>query len=75
MISFQDPERPQAIEDKKIWLATMWMQGKIGDSTYLRSLFIAGDLPDIANSRLNMLMLQKEEDQRARRNQRNGKGI
>jgi hypothetical protein len=66
MISFQDPERPQVIEDKKIWLDTMWMQGKIGDSTYLRSLFIAGDLPDVANSRLNCLRMEKEQEQRVR---------
>lgn len=66
MISFHDPERSKALEDKKIWLDNLWMKGQIGDSTYLRSLFIAGDLPDVANSRLNMLKMEKEEIQRVR---------
>lgn len=61
-----DAEWPKRSEDKKIWLDTLWLKGQIGDSTYLRSLFIEGDLPDVANSRLNCLRMEKEQDQRVR---------
>jgi hypothetical protein len=37
-----------------------WRKGEIGDATYLRSLFIAGYLPDEANTELNLLKLERK---------------
>ena len=41
-------------------LDRLWLDRQILDNTYLRSLFIAGLLPDEANSRLNMLRMEKK---------------
>lgn len=54
-----DPERPAAIDVQKLRMDQYWRQGVIGDSTYLRSLFITGYLPDVANSELNLLKMEK----------------
>lgn len=54
-----DPERSQAIDMQKLRLDQHWRKGEILDNTYLRSLFIMGYLPDVANSELNLLKMEK----------------
>lgn len=59
MIDFTDPERAQLQDMKKLQLDQYWRKGQIGDSTYLRSLFIMGFVPKDANVELNLLKLEK----------------
>lgn len=56
-----DPERSQAIDMQKLRLDQHWRKREIGDSTYLRSLFILGYLPDVANSELNLLKMERQQ--------------
>ena len=58
VIPRSDPERPQALDFAKLRLDQLWRQRQIGDATYLRSLFIAGYLPDEANTELNLLRME-----------------
>lgn len=61
MISHHDPERATQLGDRLWRLDQLWLKGQIGDSTYLRSLFIGGVLPDEARSRLNCLKMDKSQ--------------
>jgi hypothetical protein len=58
MIPFSEPERKTMIDMDKLRLDQAWRKGQIGDATYLRSLFIMGWLPDVANSELNLLKME-----------------
>jgi hypothetical protein len=58
MIPFSEPERKTMIDMDKLRLDQAWRKGQIGDATYLRSLFIMGYLPDMANSELNLLKME-----------------
>jgi len=53
-----DPERPAQLDMQKLRMDQCWRRGEIGDSTYLRSLFIMGFLPDVANSELTLLKME-----------------
>ncbi len=55
---FSDAERPALNDITKLRMDQCWRKGEIGDSTYLRSLFIMGFLPDVANSELNLLKME-----------------
>ena len=55
---FSDAERPDLNDMAKLRMDQCWRKGEIGDSTYLRSLFIVGFLPDMANSELNLLKME-----------------
>ena len=59
MISHSDPERPALLDMQKLRMDQLWRKGQIGNSTYLRSLFIMGWLPDEANTELNLLKMEK----------------
>lgn len=59
MISHHDPEREALKELNLRRFDRLWRDGQILDSTYLRSLFIAGLLPDEARSRLSLLRMAK----------------
>lgn len=56
---FADPERPQLLDMQKLRMDQCWRKGEIGNSTYLRSLFIMGYLPDEANTELSLLKMEK----------------
>ena len=56
---FSDSERPQLLDMQKLRMEQHWRRREIGDSTYLRSLFIMGYLPDDANTELNLLKLER----------------
>jgi len=58
MIPFSEPERPTLNDMAKLRMDQCWRRGEIGDSTYLRSLFIMGFLPDAANNELNLLKME-----------------
>jgi len=58
MLDRSDPERPIAIDMQKLWMDQYWRRGEISDNTYLRSLFIMGFLPDVANSELALLKME-----------------
>jgi hypothetical protein len=55
---YVDPERRHEIDMKKLRMDQHWRKKEIGDSTYIRSLFIMGYLPDEANTELNLLKLE-----------------
>jgi hypothetical protein len=59
MIPHSDPERSKLLDEKKARLDVLWLKGHIGDSTYLRSLFIDGYLPRDANVELSLLRMEK----------------
>ncbi len=59
MISHHDPEREALKELQLRRFDRLWRDREILDNTYLRSLFIAGLLPDEANTRLNLLRMAK----------------
>jgi hypothetical protein len=59
MIPRTDPERPALLDMQKLRMDQCWRKGEIGDATYLRSLFVMGYLPDVANSELNLLKMEK----------------
>ena len=61
MIDHADPERSQLLDMQKLGLDQRWRKGEIGDSTYLRSLFIMGYVPRDANTELNLLKLEKTD--------------
>lgn len=56
---FADPERPQLLDMQKLRMDQCWRKGEIGSSTYLRSLFIMGYLPDEANTELSLLKMER----------------
>ena len=58
MLSHSDPERSQLLDMAKLRMDQHWRKREIGDSTYLRSLFIMGYLPAEANTELNLLRLE-----------------
>lgn len=57
---FSDPERPALLDMQKLRMDQLWRKKQIGDATYLRSLFIAGYLPDEANTELNLLKIERK---------------
>ena len=59
MITNTDAERPALFDMQKLRMDQLWRQKQIGDSTYLRSLFIMGYVPKDANVELNLLKLEK----------------
>jgi hypothetical protein len=59
LISHHEPERPAIYDARKRQFDRLWLSGEIGESTYLRSLFILGYLPDEANSELALLRMGK----------------
>ena len=59
MIPHSDPERPQVLDMAKLRMDQCWRKREIGDSTYLRSLFIMGYLPAEANTELNLLRMER----------------
>jgi hypothetical protein len=63
-IAHMEPERAQILSLRKHRFDQWWLEGKILDNTYLRSLFIDGYLPDEANTELNLLRMKKAERQR-----------
>lgn len=58
-ISHAEPEKPAMLDERANRFDRLWRAGQIGDATYLRSLFIDGVLPDVANSRLNCLKMER----------------
>jgi hypothetical protein len=56
---YSDPERPQHLDMQKLRLDQLWRQKKVGDQTYLRSLFLIGYLPSAAATELNLLKLER----------------
>lgn len=54
-----DSERPAYLDMQKLRMDQLWRKKQIGDSTYLRSLFILGYLPKDANTELNLLKLER----------------
>jgi len=56
---FSDPERPALLDMQKLRMDQHWRKGEIGDSTYLRSLFIMGYSTADAVTELNLLKLEK----------------
>lgn len=56
----RDPDYQQHRTDKKWRLDQLWLQGKIGDATYLRSLFIDGFHSAEANTELHLLRMEKQ---------------
>ena len=59
MIPRTDPERPALLDMQKLRFDQLWRKRQILDSTYLRSLFIIGYLPDEANTELNLLKMER----------------
>ncbi len=55
---FNDSERPTLNDMAKLRMDQAWRKREISDNTYLRSLFIMGFLPDVANSELNLLKME-----------------
>lgn len=55
-----DPERPAHLDMQKLRMDQEWRRGTIGNSTYLRSLFLIGYLPDEANAELNLLKMERQ---------------
>ena len=53
-----DPERRHNVDMQKLRMDQHWRKKEITDSTYLRSLFIMGYLPDEANTELNLLKME-----------------
>jgi hypothetical protein len=60
MIDHADPERLQMLDMQKLRMDQCWRKNEIGDSTYLRSLFIMGYLPHDATVELHLLKLEKK---------------
>ena len=54
---FSDPEHLS--EERLARFDRLWRDRQIGDSTYLRSLFIDGIAADVATSRLNCLKMEQ----------------
>ena len=59
ILSHHDPETPAVLDARIREFGRMWKRGEIGDATFLRSLFIAGYLPDEAQTELNLLKLER----------------
>ena len=59
MIPFSESEKSKMLDMQKLRLDQVWRKGRIGDMTYLRSLFIMGYSSTDANSELNLLKLEK----------------
>jgi hypothetical protein len=45
---------------QKLRMDQCWRRREIGDATYLRSLFVMGYLPDVANVELNLLKMERK---------------
>jgi len=58
MNHFSDQERSQKLNMSKLRMDQCWRRKEIGDSTYLRSLFIMEYLPDEARTELNLLKME-----------------
>ena len=56
---FSDSEKSQHLDMQKLRIDQCWRKGEIGDATYLRSLFLMGHLPAVANTELNLLKMEK----------------
>lgn len=63
-VSHHEPERPAIYDARQRRFAHLWFAGQIGDVTYLRSRMIDGALPDVANSELALLRMEKQERRR-----------
>jgi hypothetical protein len=59
MRDYTDPETPKLLDMQKLRMDQLWRQRKVGDQTYLRSLFIIGYLPKDATTELNLLKLER----------------
>lgn len=62
LLSHHEPERPALYDARKRRLDRLWLNGEIGNATYLRSLFVLDGItytPDVANSELAMLRMEK----------------
>jgi hypothetical protein len=64
MIPHSEPETPRILDMNKLRMDQAWRKGLIGDSTYLRSLFIMGYVPRDAATELNLLKLEKAQHDR-----------
>ena len=58
MTPFSDPERPRDRDMSKLRMDQLWRKRQIHDTTYLRSLFILGYLPDEARTELSLLKME-----------------
>ena len=58
MLDRRDPEYQANLELRHHRFDQLFRAGTIGESTYLRSLFIDGMLPDEANTRLSLLKME-----------------
>ena len=67
MISHHDPERTALLDARSRRMDALWRRGVIGDSTYLRSLFIDGVDAADARSRLACLKMDITPGHEARR--------
>ena len=56
----RDPEYRTFCDDQKWRMDQLWLERKIGDTTYLRSLFFCGYDLDAANQQLQLLKQTKE---------------
>lgn len=66
LLSHHDSERPALYDARKRQLDRLWLNGEIGDKTYLRSLFVLDGItytPDVANSELAMLRMEKTNNE------------
>lgn len=54
-----ESERTAILDARSRRFDALYLRGVIGESTYLRSLFIDGMLPDEARSRLACLKMEK----------------
>ena len=59
MRDYTDPETPRLLDMQKLRMDQLWRQKKVGDLTYLRSLFFIGYLPKDATTELNLLKLER----------------
>lgn len=63
-ISHHEPEAPAMYDARQRRFAHLWFAGDITDAVYLRSRMIDGAQPDIANSELALLRMEKQERRR-----------
>ena len=59
MRDYTDPETPKLLDMQKLRMDQLWRQRKVGDQTYLRSLFFYGYLAKDAAVELNLLKLER----------------
>ena len=58
MTHFSDPERPADLDMQKLRFDQLWRKRQILDTTYLRSLVIAGWAPNDAATELRLLKME-----------------